>query len=47
MFDSDQFISIFISEAQEILEGLENDLVLLEDNKTDNELLNKIKSLKI
>ena len=42
MFDSDQFISIFISEAQEILEGLENDLVLLEDNKTDNELLNKI-----
>jgi len=42
MFDSDQFISIFISEAQEIVEGLENDLVLLEDNKTDNELLNKI-----
>lgn len=42
MFDSEQFISIFISEAQEIVEGLENDLVLLEDNKTDDELLNKI-----
>ena len=33
MFDSDEFISIFLSEANEIVEGLENDLVLLEDNK--------------
>ena len=42
MFDSDEFISIFISEANEIVEGLENDLVLLEDNKSDEDLLNKI-----
>lgn len=42
MFDSDEFIEIFLSEANEIVEGLENDLVILEDNKTDNELLNKI-----
>ena len=26
MFDSDEFISIFLSEAKEIVEGLENDL---------------------
>ena len=43
MFDSDEFISIFLSEANEIVEGLENDLVLLEDNKSDEDLLNKIK----
>lgn len=42
MFDSDEFISIFLSEANEIVEGLENDLVLLEDNKSDEDLLNKI-----
>lgn len=42
MFDSDEFISIFLSEAKEIVEGLENDLVLLEDNKSDEDLLNKI-----
>lgn len=42
MFDSEEFISIFISEANEIVEGLENDLVLLEDNKSDEDLLNKI-----
>lgn len=42
MFDSEQFISIFLNEAEEIVEGLENDLVLLEDNKSDEELLNKI-----
>lgn len=42
MFDSDQFISIFLNEAQEIVDGLENDLVILEDNKTDSDLLNKI-----
>ena len=41
MFDSDEFISIFLSEANEIVEGLENDLVLLEDNKSDEDLLNK------
>ena len=37
MFDSDEFISIFLSEANEIVEGLENDLVLLEDNKSDED----------
>lgn len=42
MFDTDQFISIFLNEANEIVEGLENDLVLLEDNKSDEDLLNKI-----
>ncbi len=42
MFDSSEFISIFLNEANEIVEGLENDLVYLEDNKSDNELLNKI-----
>lgn len=42
MFDTDQFISIFLNEANEIVEGLENDLVLLEDNKSDSDLLNKI-----
>ena len=42
MFDSDEFISIFLSEAKEIVDGLENDLVLLEDNKSDEDLLNKI-----
>ena len=31
-----------MSEANEIVEGLENDLVLLEDNKSDEDLLNKI-----
>lgn len=42
MFDSDEFISIFLSEANEIVEGLENDLVLLENNKSDEDLLSKI-----
>lgn len=42
MFDTDQFISIFLNEANEIVEGLENDLVILEDNKSDEDLLNKI-----
>ena len=44
MFDSDEFISIFLSEANEIVEGLENDLVLLEDNKS---LLEKVRSGKL
>ena len=42
MFDSSEFISIFLNEANEIVEALENDLVILEDNKSDSELLNKI-----